>query len=155
MQGSLIDILAGRILENEVQKIHYSRNKYNTPLPQSVDEAEDWDWGIEREDYCHQFGVPNIDNDKYIPADDGREQIFTDDRKVDNSAENRASYNFFHPEEDPILHGIVDVLPWFLYGNAPDDTTTRLERIVKPLVYSYYEKNIRNRNSDSSDIPDR
>ena len=34
----------------------------------------------------------------------------------------------------------ADMLPWFLWGNSPDDTTTMLERGVLPFVYEAYEE---------------
>ena len=135
LTGSLIDVAAGRILENEVRKIHYSRNKYNTPLPETIDEAKTWGWGIEEADYCHQFGVPagGTRNVKYIPSKDGREQIFTHDGKVDNSPENIGTYNFFNPQESLALHGAFDFVPWVRFGNTPDDTTTIPQRIWRSL----------------------
>ncbi len=140
-------------MDESARNMHYSRNRYNNPLPQSIDEAKTWGWDIEEADYCHQFGVPNISNVKYVPSEDGREQIFVSNDVVENSPKNIATHNFFHPQKHPILHGAFDVVPWVRYGNTPDDATKLYERIMKPLIYQYYAENVPN--SDGSGITDK
>jgi len=122
-------------MDESARDMHYSRNRYNNPLPQNIDEAKDWGWVQEKKDYCHQFGIPAgaKKNVKYIPTEDGREQIFTSDDVIETSPENIGTFNYFHPQKQPISHIIFDVLPWYFYGNTPYDTTTPLQRIWRSL----------------------
>lgn len=43
--------------------------------------------------------------------------------------ENRASFNYKHPEMEPLGHFAEDILPWIELGNCREDTTTREQRL--------------------------
>ena len=131
----------GNIMVDPLKRLHYSRNELNKSAPQSTTEAEAMGWVKEDADHCHQVGVPGRTNVKYIPSDGGHgEQIFINKDTIDTSPENMATYNVFNPDESPVLHTIFDVVPWVLWGNSPEDSTTMLERIVMPSAYWLYEK---------------
>lgn len=137
-----------------LKKAHYSRNEKNVPAPQTIDEAENMGWQIEDQDYCHQFTAPDRKNIKYVSSDGG-EQIFDSKGRVVTADEDEATYNFFHPETEPFMHLLADVAPWVLWGNSPEDSTTKLERIVTPLVLKHYQENILPRSGDNSAVSGR
>ena len=43
---------------------------------------------------------------------------------------NDGSYNYAHPENDPINHFTRDILPWIFWGYSREDPTTIEERLV-------------------------
>lgn len=43
--------------------------------------------------------------------------------------ENKGSFNFKHPQREPLGHFAQDILPWIKWGNCREDTTTREQRI--------------------------
>ena len=147
--------IAKEVAEALLKKAHYSRNKKNVPVPKTIDEAKAMGWQKERLDYCHNFDTPNISNSKYVSSDGRGEQIFDSSRNPVTSPENMPTYNFFHPSKQKFMHSLTDVAPWVLWGNSPDDSTAKLERIVTPLVLQYYEENVLPRISDSSGVSGR
>ena len=145
----------GNIIVEPIKRLHYSRNELNKSAPKSIPEAEAMGWLMEKKDHCHQVGVPGRTNVKYIPSDGSiGEQIFKADGTVDTSPENMATPNIVSPQESLIGHSFLDVAPWVLWGNSPEDSTTMLERIVMPSAYWLYEKafNPDNDNPDNYDM---
>ncbi|MBN2754526.1 MAG: hypothetical protein JXR81_06625 [Candidatus Goldbacteria bacterium] len=47
---------------------------------------------------------------------------------------NMGSYNYFHVEEEPIMHFVADTLPWLEFGNTSKDPTNFKERL---FYYTY------------------
>uniref|UniRef100_UPI0026ED7B29 hypothetical protein n=1 Tax=Alcanivorax jadensis TaxID=64988 RepID=UPI0026ED7B29 len=43
--------------------------------------------------------------------------------------ENKGSFNYKHPQREPLGHFTQDILPWIKWGNCREDTTTREQRI--------------------------
>lgn len=39
------------------------------------------------------------------------------------------TYNYYNPDTNGFMHVVVDVLPWILWRNSEDDTTTVFDRI--------------------------
>ena len=127
--GNPLRIVAGKVLESEVKKIHYGRNQYNVDLPDNQEQAEIWKWKQELAN-CHQFTAENGERYiKYVSPDGKREVIFNGNGEIVITAdEDLGTYNYADPDLK-IAHSIVDVLPWILYGNTPEDTTKLYERI--------------------------
>lgn len=68
--------------------------------------------------------------------DDGREVVFDSEGNLVKDGINDGSYNYAHPTQDPIMHFVLDILPWLILGNTRQDPTTlseRLEAYVKDL----------------------
>ena len=108
---------------------HYSRNENNIEFPKTYNkEFFENGWNDKVSANCHQFTAINHDNKKYI-SDDGKYEVIYDvnGMRVDDPKD-VGTYNYASPNTNPIGHAVVDVLPWILYGNSPDDTTTGLQR---------------------------
>ena len=127
--GALVRLAAGKVLEDHVKEKHYGRNQYNVDLPTNADEARKWDWKTVAAN-CHQFTAENGERyTKYVSPDGKREVIFDSDGKVVIDAdEDMGTYNYADPDWK-LQHGLLDVLPWIVYGNTPEDTTTPWQRI--------------------------
>lgn len=121
-------IAVGKALEPEVRKKHYERNQYNVDLPKNADEAKAWDWETELAN-CHQFTADGERYIKYVSPDGKREVIFNEKGDIVITAdEDMGTYNYADPKF-LLEHGLLDVLPWILYGNTPEDPTKWYQRI--------------------------
>lgn len=119
---------AGKVLENEIKRIHYGRNQYNVDLPRTEEIAKDWKWETEMAN-CHQFTADGERYVKYVSPDGKREVIFNENGdRVITADEDVGTYNYADPDLG-IAHTIVDILPWLVYGNTPEDTTEWYQRI--------------------------
>ena len=119
-------------LDESARNMHYSRNRYNTPLPQTPGEAGTLGWDSKVAADYHQFTAPPGEenrNIKFVSLDGKREVIFDKDGQMVNAPEDIGTYNFANPRWRPVSHFFLDMLPWYLYGNSPDDSTTISERI--------------------------
>lgn len=108
---------------------HYKRNENNLsfPLEYDADFFKGWDDNVSAN--CHQFSAPNKDNKKYVSKDGKYEAIYDVSGNLVTDVRDVGTYNFVSPNVDVIGHFIKDVIPWFKYGNASNDTTTVLQRI--------------------------
>lgn len=108
---------------------HYNRNQYNMEFPPTL---EKW---IEDEmisgvpSNCHYFSAPNKDHQKFVARDGGSEVIYTVKGDRVDDPRDIGTFNFAHPDCDPMGHFFMDVVPWLFWGNSPEDTTTDEERL--------------------------
>jgi RHS repeat-associated protein len=113
--------------------IHYNRNTNNVVPPEESEVPEDWDDDVPA-DY-HQQGTcngrSNAGNKKYV-GPDGSEGIYDEDGNLVDDPVNGGTYNFVNPGGfwGDLGHVVVDVLPYYVAGNAPDDPTTFFERVA-------------------------
>ena len=57
------------------------------------------------------------------------EIVYYSDGTINNTDEDRGTYNYYDYDKDPVKHAIADILPWVLWGNSKDDKTTSEDRI--------------------------
>lgn len=111
---------------------HYNRNDYNTNVPKTRKDAEREGWISGVMNNAHQNGTtPGKRNVKYVSKDGHKEAIY--DYKGNLVG---GSYNYGSPIHKPIDHAIQDVIPWLVWGNNPDDTST-ISRRTKDLLGLY------------------
>ena len=127
-----------------IKEMHYNRND-NQPiesLPQTQEEAEElvsqglWRKMEASESLCHQYTAGDVgSNVKYMSSDGHFEVIYDANGAMVIAPEDAGSYNLSPP--DGLIgkagHFLVDMLPWYLWGNAPNDSTTIGERIFVPI----------------------
>ena len=79
---------------------------------------------------CHQFtakdGKPNY---KVVTKDGRYEAIYDSNGNLVEDPRDIGTYNYCPLVDSAIGHFFVDVLPWIIWGNSADDTTTVGERI--------------------------
>ncbi len=68
-------------------------------------------------------------NKTYLHKDGHREVVFDENDKRVEDGINNGSYNFFHPEKQPLKHFLADIHPWIMWGASAKDPTTKKERI--------------------------
>ena len=124
---------------NSIKEAHYTRNRYNTP-PLNKEEAEKLVANglfikmSETKDVYHEMGVASTynpaNNDKYVSVDGHIEGVYDENGNLVTDSVNQGTYNFANPNKDPIGHFIKDVIPYYIWGNSPDDPTSFWERVT-------------------------
>ena len=119
-------------------QIHYRRNqelRNPTDLRNRQDLRERGFSPVENrwESILHQLGKGNENNEKWL-ANDGRwEATVREDGQIDYTPENMGSANKTPASESWYGHFRDDMAPYWLYGNAPDDSTTVGQRTLALL----------------------
>lgn len=130
---------------------HYLRNKLNKNLPKNDTEAAERGWRklSDKDSSMHQFHREDgVKNSKWISPDGHREVVFTgkgENQHITTDPRDQGTYNFFDPKKHPIGHATLDVLPYMLWGNSADDSTT---------LYSRTSESIKNFRDKSMDVLD-
>lgn len=119
---------------------HYSRNSRNRTVPIATVLAEGSDWSKSNwlESSFHRQGEGNSGNRKFTHAD-GSELVFNEVDALVTDDLNMGTFNFVVPSSwrNPLLavltrvgHGAVDVLPYALWGNTPNDPSNLWDRTL-------------------------
>ncbi|MBU1682581.1 hypothetical protein KJ742_01405 [Patescibacteria group bacterium] len=123
-------------LTMDKQKIlHYHRNAYqfgHLPATQNALETEEWGECLDGEAIAHNVGTTGNIDCRGKGDNKGQQAVYDEDGNLVTTAENMGTYDF----EPPALlnniyrdHADVDVDPWIIWGNSPQDSTTMQERI--------------------------
>ena len=116
-----------------MKKIHYPRlndaDQQPQNLPQSPEEAikRGFTKATPNENWYHR-GKGQIDNEKYYHKITGQEVVFDKNGKIVTDPENIGTRNY-GPIPKSSDHIWLDVIPYYIWGNSPDDTTPLLRRI--------------------------
>ena len=117
------------------QEEHYARNANNpTDITDVSQLPEDWLTSDPNDKMrqlgpaanAHQFTSVDRTNVKYTSPDKHQELIFEKDDTLETDPKDLGTYNF---GTGIIDHYVLDVKPWIRWGNSPDDTTTKFERM--------------------------
>lgn len=134
-------VTSGGIIAMPSKEDHYARNN-NQPvgsLPQTAEEAKNSDWSklSPEESACHQFTAKNGANTKWLSPDSKMEAVYDSQGRLVLADEDVGTYNrcpsrgkYLTKVVTSIGHFFEDMLPWYLWGNSPDDQTTIVDRIV-------------------------
>ncbi len=71
-----------------------------------------------------------VDNVVYVHKDGHTEAVFDGEGNMVRDGINDGSYNYAHPEGDPINHFNKDILPWIFWGYSREDPTSIEERLI-------------------------
>lgn len=107
------------------QSIHWNRNTgHNPPVTREYvrSHPEIYTKASDSQIVFHRIGPGNEDNEKYIDAA-GNEYVFRPHGMLVTDPINKGTFNF-GPEPLSAAHVSKDIIPWILWGNGPDDTTT-------------------------------
>ena len=134
-------------IEESFKKWHYDRlnNPMQQPwaLPQSPEEAirRGFVRAPDSQNLYHR-NKGQKDNVKFHSRETGQEIIFNSQGKIVTDIENIGTYNYFPPSDNIssmldfmntiILHPVVDVLPYYKWGNDEKDTTSLGNRLLGP-----------------------
>jgi hypothetical protein len=81
-----------------------------------------------REVHIHQMRGASK-NRVFVSPDGHHEAVYDEQGKLVTDCANKASYNFFPFDREPLEHFLFDMLPWIDWGNCRLDPTTPAERI--------------------------
>ena len=116
-----------------LKKLHYFRLKEFDQrlenLPQSPEEAvkRGFTKAAPNENWYHR-GKGQIDNEKYYHKITGQELVFDKNGKIVTDHENIGTKNYgTNPKSWE--HVKFDVIPYYIWGNSPEDTTPLYRRI--------------------------
>lgn len=112
----------------KIKEIHYNRNNYlNIPKNINLINYENlWYYRESKvKSELHQFWINDKSNIKIMSKDKRQEIIFDKFWNIDKTDENIWTYNFWTNESD---HVILDVIPYILFWNTQNDSTTYRER---------------------------
>ena len=121
-------------LSTEKKKIlHYHRNAYQTNrIPETKEELINDQWEALGVALAHNISTSGNIDYRGKGLYKGLQAIYDDLGNLVTTPENMGTYDF----EEPTLfnyfyinHTNVDVKPWIEWGNSPQDTTTKYERI--------------------------
>lgn len=84
------------------------------------DVRRDWTEMERNKSIYHQMGPGNENNRKFVSPDGHSEAVFDQCNNLVTDPANQGTYNFFGPD-NVIMHGITDVLPYFIFGTSPSD----------------------------------
>lgn len=124
------------VVTNVAIKLHYNRNKLNDT---SRDEKELIEEGYTKEppssDKFHQNNQLNNErNRKYVVGDwFSSEVVFYSDGTINNTPEDMGTFNIYsgdNPILNFVVHGAFDVVPYMIWGNNEDDSTTIIDRFI-------------------------
>jgi RHS repeat-associated protein len=134
---------------NEFKEWHYGRNQNSAPLPQSPNVAKNQGWRelSPEESVFHTMGEGNEGNRKFISPDGKSEAVYGKNGCLVTDPLNAGSYNFADPQLAPWKHAFMDVLPYFILGNTPEDQYTSdrfrvLGNVATGKAKSYYNTGI-------------
>ncbi len=128
-------------IESQFKTIHYNRNILNEELPANEKMAIELGWIKSDKAACHQFSAVNGENLKYM-SPDGHSEVIYDSSGLNIVTDSRdiGTYNFSPYTDNPIGHFVYDMLPWYLWGNAEDDETNLIQRVVYSIKSPETEK---------------
>lgn len=118
---------------------HYNRNEGRNFPPKTIDEARknNWKKAGDFENSYHRNNGAN--NEKWLSPDGRQEGVYNSDTgELDNSPENKGTYNFSPPCE-AWNHFWDDVLPYWRWGNSPDDDTPFWKRVSGDFFEKLFE----------------
>ena len=134
----------GEEVKNCLKNLHYNRLALREQqlhvLPKTPEEAiqQGFIKAPDSQNVYHQ-NKGQTGNEKYLHPETGQEVIFNKQGKIVIDPENIGTKNY---GTDPISinHIILDILPYYLWGNSPDDTTSFYDRVFGP----YWGRKLRN-----------
>lgn len=119
-----------------LKNLHYNRLALREQqlhvLPKSPEEAikQGFVRAPDKQNLYHRNGGKK-GNIKYYHPDTGQEIVFKENRMVETAPENIGTKNF-GPIPTTWAHIWKDVLPYWLWGNSPDDNTPWTNRVFGP-----------------------
>lgn len=130
---SAVDALLGSSA-TILRALHYNRNLMNTTYTkEELDKMGAVPLGP-KDDKFHQNNQKGGRNSKYVIGDwFSSEVVLYGDDTINNTPEDMGTFNVYfgnNPVGNIVIHGYCDVIPYMIWGNSPDDSTTLIDRIL-------------------------
>jgi hypothetical protein len=116
----------------DLKGMHYRRNE-NNRAPDRIESVRKQDSGWrqlpQKMSIFHQMGTGQQGNTKWVSTDGHMEAVYDKDGYLVESDENVGTYNYYSPNGlSGVAHTVVDVLPWYIWGNSENDKTSGWDR---------------------------
>jgi hypothetical protein len=109
-------------------------------VPQTEQEAQDLGYtllGASESKFHQNASKENLPNHKYVSPNGRREVVYFSDGTLNEDPRDVGTYNFFpffaQGENQGVLasvgHGLLDVVPYMIWGNSSVDSSTFIDRI--------------------------
>lgn len=113
----------------KARKTHYERNKHNK-APNNLDKAAQKGKVLSPGKSIYHMGGKNGWQNVKVTFEDGSEGVYNSTTgELDNSAGNMGTYNFIDGDVSAGGHFFMDMIPYWIWGNTPDDPTSLPDRI--------------------------
>jgi len=110
---------------------HYNRNGNYGNQNVSYQEAQR-SWNDDVPASYHRLGIGNEGNQKYVSTDGHSEAIFTENGVPVTDSLNGPTYNIADPTSNSFGHFVLDMVPYYIWGNSPYDPTEWYNRFPFP-----------------------
>lgn len=136
---------AALTLIDQVREIHMLRQTVLRPGPEDMTQlilSGDFTLLTAAKSAFHQIGPGNEHNLKWVSADGLQEFVYRYEEggyvllTDANDPVNVGTYNYASPD-DATAHLWLDVVPWILWGNGPNDTTTLKTRLEMQVTGAF------------------
>jgi len=128
-----VELLLGSTATSMLRTLHYSRNIINESYTKEELDQKGYKPLGPDEDKFHQNNQIGGRNSKYVIGTwFSSENVFYADGTINNTPEDMGTLNVYYGDNwlgKYIIHGIYDVVPYIIWGNSENDSTTIIERI--------------------------
>jgi len=114
---------------------HYRRNANNHPPKRKSDAVKKgWIKQSDAKSLYHRFGPNGAQNEKYLSPDGHQEAVYDGQGNLVTDPSNMGTYNYSPPEGivGNVGHLFEDVIPYWIWGNSPNDPTSARQRVFGP-----------------------
>jgi hypothetical protein len=118
------------------KQANYDRNKFNVTPPTLDQVPKNWIRLTSDQTIYHTWGSSsdiwsdeNADNVKYVSPGGHYEAVYDRNGKLVTDPLNEGTYNYGSPLDNKWTHFKDDMVPYYLWGNSPDDPTSWYERL--------------------------
>jgi hypothetical protein len=121
---------------NTFRMLHYNRNVFNNSNYTEEELIKNkYKPELEDSDKFHQNNqLDGERNRKYVIGDwFSSELVYYSDGTINNTPEDMGTFNVYSGDNSAlniIVHGFFDVVPYMIWGNSSEDSTTIVDRII-------------------------
>ena len=116
----------------DVATDNWTRNNYNV-VPDATTVSANWTELPPSQSVWHQIGPGNENNIKFVSPDGSDEVVYNPNGSSDPNQwtriTNPLNYGTYNYGTNPVTHTLLDILPYWAFGNTPDAPQTIWQRI--------------------------
>ena len=117
----------------KLRELHYSRNKLSINISEETLINNQHEKEDEANDKFHQNNKKEGRNRKYVIGEwFSFEIVYYSDGTINNTPEDRGTFNVYSGDHwfgKYVIHGYFDVMPYMLWGNEENDSTSIWDRL--------------------------
>ena len=115
--------------------LHYNRNALNETYTEQELLANQYEAEPDDKAKFHQtYQIDDTPNRKYVIGEwFSSENVFYSDGTLNDTPEDGGTFNIYSGDSaflNTVVHGYFDVIPYMIWGNNKDDSTTIIDRVI-------------------------